>query len=63
VGVPVFRVSYSLDSSSISQDIHVESANAADVYQHMQRRFPIAYEKMIITAVVEYRQSDEPKGA
>ena len=54
--VPRFCVSYALDWSSNIEVVEIECPNVREVMQHLEQRFPAAYDSMTISALVEYRQ-------
>ena len=54
----LFRVSFALDHSADLQVALIESPDAAGVFQGMKQQFPFTYENMLISAIVESRQSD-----
>lgn len=56
--MPLFCVSYAVDSSSLVQITRIECPKVTDVYQHMLERFGEG--GMTISAIVEYRRSDNP---
>jgi hypothetical protein len=57
-GLPFFLVSFALDHSSEVRVAHIESPDAAGVFDGMKQQFPSTYEYMSINAIVESRQSD-----
>jgi hypothetical protein len=58
--VPRFCVSFALDSSSKVQVIEIECPHVTEVYQHLQQRFPTRFDRMLISAILEYRQLGGP---
>jgi hypothetical protein len=60
--VPLFCVSFALDSSSAIQVTQIECLDVTEVYQHMTKRFPVIYENMIISAIVEFRHGGDAHG-
>lgn len=59
----LFRVSFALDHSSDVQVAHIESPDAAGVFQGLKQQFPSTYEQMSISAIVESRQGDDTTAA